>query len=96
MWLMMQQDKPGDYVIATGEAHQVGEFAQLAFEAVGLDWRQYVVQDPKFVRPAEVDTLLGDPMLARTVLGWVPSTTFASLIEMMVQADLARVGSEIR
>jgi GDPmannose 4,6-dehydratase len=95
MWLMMQQDKPGDYVIATGDAHQVGEFAQLAFEAVGLDWRHYVVQDPKFMRPAEVDTLLGDPMMARTVLGWTPSTTFAGLIEMMVQADLARVESEI-
>jgi GDPmannose 4,6-dehydratase len=96
MWLMMQQDKPRDYVVATGESHEVGEFAQLAFEAVGLDWRQYVVQDPKYMRPAEVDTLLGDPMLARSLLGWAPSTTFAGLIEMMVQADLARLDRETR
>jgi len=96
MWLMMQQDEPGDYVIATGESHEVGEFVRLAFEAVGLDWRQYVVQDPKYLRPAEVDTLLGDPTLARNVLGWTPSTTFAGLIEMMVRADLARVGHETR
>lgn len=92
MWLMMQQDEPSDYVIATGESHEVGEFAQLAFEAVGLDWRQYVVQDPKYMRPAEVDMLLGDPRLARSLLGWVPSTTFAGLVEMMVKADLARLG----
>ena len=91
MWLMMQQDEPGDYVIATGESHEVGEFVRLAFEAVGLDWRQYVVQDPKYLRPAEVDTLLGDPTLARNVLGWTPSTTFAGLIEMMVKADLQRL-----
>ena len=96
MWLMMQRDEPGDYVIATGESHEVGEFVQLAFEAVGLDWRQYVVQDPKYLRPAEVDTLLGDPALARNVLGWTPSTTFAGLVEMMVKADLARVGDEVR
>ncbi len=96
MWLMMQQDEPRDYVIATGESHEVGEFVQLAFEAVELDWRQYVVQDPKFMRPAEVDTLLGDPTLARNVLGWAPSTTFAGLIEMMVRADLTRLGSGTR
>jgi GDPmannose 4,6-dehydratase len=96
MWLMMQQDEPGDYVIATGESHEVGEFVQLAFEAVGLDWRQYVAEDSKYLRPAEVDTLLGDPTLARNVLGWTPSTTFGGLIEMMVRADLTRVGSEIR
>jgi len=96
MWLMMQRDEPGDYVIATGESHEVGEFVQLAFEAVGLDWRQYVVQDPKYLRPAEVDTLLGDPALARNLLGWTPSTTFAGLVEMMVKADLARVGDEVR
>ena len=93
MWLMMQQDEPGDYVIATGESHEVGEFVQLAFEAVGLDWRQYVVQDPKYMRPAEVDALLGDATLARNVLGWTPSTTFAGLIEMMVRADLTRLDS---
>jgi GDPmannose 4,6-dehydratase len=94
MWLMMQQSEPGDYVIATGESHEVGEFAQLAFEAVGLDWRQYVVQDAKYMRPAEVDILLGDPTLARNVLGWIPSTTFAGLVEMMVQADLERLGKQ--
>ena len=96
MWLMMQQDKPGDYVVATGESHDVGEFVQLAFEAVGLDWRQYVGQDPKFMRPAEVDALLGDSTLAKNVLGWTPSTTFAGLIEMMVRADLTRLGSETK
>lgn len=96
MWLMMQQDEPGDYVIATGESHEVGEFVQLAFEAVGLDWRQYVAEDSKYLRPAEVDTLLGDPTLARNVLGWTPSTTFAGLIEMMVRADLARLGNETK
>lgn len=96
MWLMMQQDEPGDYVIATGESHEVGEFVQLAFEAVGLDWRHYVVQDPKFMRLAEVDMLLGDPTLARNVLGWTPSTTFAGLVEMMVRADLTRLGSETK
>jgi GDPmannose 4,6-dehydratase len=92
MWLMMQPDEPGDYVIATGESHSVGEFVQLAFGAVELDWRQYVVQDPKYMRPAEVDTLLGDPTLARNALGWTTSTTFAGLVEMMVRADLARLG----
>jgi len=92
MWLMMQQDEPSDYVIATGESHEVGEFVQLAFETVGLDWRQYVAQDPKYMRPAEVDTLLGDPTLARNVLGWAASTTFADLVEMMVRADLTRLG----
>lgn len=96
MWLMMQQDEPSDYVIATGEFHEVGEFVQLAFEAVGLDWRQYVVQDPKFMRPAEVDALLGDSTLARNVLGWTPSTTCAGLIEMMVRADLTRLGRETK
>lgn len=96
MWLMMQQDEPSDYVIATGESHEVGEFAQLAFEVVGLDWRQYVVQDPKYIRPAEVDMLLGDPTLARRVLRWTPTTTFAGLVEMMVNADLVRVGREAR
>lgn len=93
MWLMMQQDKPGDYVIATGEAHQVGEFAQLAFEAVGLDWRQYVIQDSKFMRPAEVDTLLGDPQKAQKELGWLPSMPFRELVRIMVDADLQRVAS---
>lgn len=91
MWLMMQQDEPGDYVIATGESHEVGEFVQLAFGAVGLDWRQYVVQDPKFMRPAEVDTLSGDPSKARRDLGWSPSVPFRELVQTMVEADLQRV-----
>lgn len=93
MWLMMQQDEPGDYVIATGDSHEVGEFVQLAFEAVGLDWRQYVVQDHKFMRPAEVDTLLGDPSKALRDLGWSPSVPFRELVRTMVEADLQRVAS---
>jgi GDPmannose 4,6-dehydratase len=96
MWLMMQQNEPGDYVIATGESHEVAEFVQLAFETVGLDWRRYVIQDPKYLRPAEVNTLLGDPTLAGTILGWTPSITFAGLIEMMVRADLTRLSNEAK
>ena len=91
MWLMMQQDEPGDYVIATGESHEVGEFVQLAFETVGLNWRQYVVQDPQFMRPAEVDTLLGDPSKARRDLGWSPSVPLRELVQAMIEADLQRV-----
>jgi GDPmannose 4,6-dehydratase len=88
MWLMLQQDKPDDYVIATGETHSVEELAHVAFEHAGLDWREYVVQDPRFMRPAEVDLLVGDAAKAGRVLGWEPKITFKELIQRMVDADL--------
>ncbi|HEX6384105.1 MAG TPA: GDP-mannose 4,6-dehydratase [Anaerolineae bacterium] len=88
MWMMLQRDKPTDYVIATGETHSVEEFLTLAFDCVGLDWRDYVVQDPRFMRPAEVDLLVGDPGKAGRELGWEPAVTFAELVKLMVDADL--------
>jgi GDPmannose 4,6-dehydratase len=93
MWLMLQQDEASDYVVATGEPHSVREFAQIAFERAGLDWEQYVVLDPKFLRPAEVDQLIGDPSKAREQLGWEPKTSFRELVEIMVDADLERLGA---
>jgi GDPmannose 4,6-dehydratase len=90
MWMMLQQDQPDDYVVATGETHSIEEFLTLAFEEVGLDdWRNYVRQDPRFFRPAEVDLLIGDPTKAREKLGWIPEVDFPSLVSMMVQNDLA-------
>ena len=88
MWLMLQQDKPDTYVVATGATHSVRELCEVAFSHVGLDYRNYVVQDPRFMRPAEVDQLVGDASKARRVLGWEPSVTFEELIHMMVEADL--------
>jgi GDPmannose 4,6-dehydratase len=90
MWLMLQQDKPDDFVIATGEAHSVREFCEVAFGHVDLDWEQYVVVDPEFFRPAEVDYLLGDPSKAERQLSWKPRTAFEDLVRMMLDADLAR------
>ncbi len=89
MWLMLQQDRPDDYVVATGETHAVREFCQVAFDHVGLDWEKYVVVDPKFYRPAEVDLLVGDPSKAGRVLHWEPSVTFQELVRIMVDADMA-------
>ena len=89
MWLMLQQDQPDDYVIATGETHSVEELVRVAFERVDLDWRRHVIIDPQFYRPAEVDLLLGDPSKARRVLGWRPEVSFEQLIRKMVDADLA-------
>ncbi|HEX5707251.1 MAG TPA: GDP-mannose 4,6-dehydratase [Pyrinomonadaceae bacterium] len=89
MWLMLQQDVPDDYVIATGETHTVGEFLEEAFSHLGLDWRDYVEIDPKYYRPAEVDLLVGDPSKARRVLGWEPKVTFKELARLMVDADVA-------
>jgi GDPmannose 4,6-dehydratase len=89
MWLMLQQDQPDDYVVSTGETHTVEEFVSLAFGHAGLDWRQYVVVDPQFYRPAEVDLLLGDPTKARRQLGWRPAVSFEELVKTMVDADLA-------
>lgn len=89
MWLMLQQDRPEDYVVATGETHSVREFCQVAFDHVGLDWEKHVIVDPKFYRPAEVDLLVGDPSKAGRVLHWEPSVTFGDLARIMVDADLA-------
>jgi GDPmannose 4,6-dehydratase len=91
MWMMLQQDAPDNYVVATGETHSVEELVELAFSYVDLDWREYVVQDARFMRPAEVDLLIGDPAKARTKLGWEPEVSFAELIRMMVDADLDRI-----
>jgi GDPmannose 4,6-dehydratase len=91
MWLMLQQPTADDYVVATGETHSVRELVEVAFGSVGLDWRQYVKIDPAFIRPAEVDLLVGDAAKAHRVLGWAPEVTFHSLIEMMVRADLERL-----
>jgi GDPmannose 4,6-dehydratase len=88
MWLMLQQETPEDYVVATGETHSVREFVELAFARVGLDYRKYVVQDDRFMRPAEVDLLVGDPTRAQSRLGWEPSVSFAELVHIMVDADL--------
>ncbi|TML54159.1 MAG: GDP-mannose 4,6-dehydratase [Actinobacteria bacterium] len=93
MWLMLQQDEPSDYVIATGEPHSVREFAELAFGHAGLDWERHVVADPAFLRPAEVDHLVGDASKARRELGWEPGTSFRELTQMMVDADLARLSA---
>ncbi len=88
MWLMLQQDEPDEYVVSTNETHSVREFCQIAFDRVELDWEQYVVQDEKFFRPAEVDLLVGDSSHARSKLGWKPKTSFEELVHMMVDADL--------
>ena len=89
MWMMLQQPEPDDYVVATGEAHSIEEFLTLAFEEVGLDdWHNYVRQDPRFFRPAEVDLLIGDPTKTRDKLGWVPEVDFPSLVKMMVKNDI--------
>jgi GDPmannose 4,6-dehydratase len=90
MWRMLQQPSPDDYVIGTGETHSVRELCELAFARVGLDWRKYVVQDERFMRPAEVDLLVADSSMARERLGWTPTVDFRQLVEMMVDADLAR------
>jgi GDPmannose 4,6-dehydratase len=92
MWLMLQQDTPDDYVIATGVTTTVADFCALAFAHVGLDWRDHVRSDPAFLRPAEVDVLQGDPSKAARVLGWRPQTTLPELVALMVEADLRRIG----
>src|SRR5262249_733720 len=91
MWLMLQQDQPDDYVVATGETHSVRELVEIAFAHVDLDWQKYVVQDPGLRRPAEVDLLVGDADKARRVLGWQPTVSFAELVRGMVEADLKRL-----
>ena len=91
MWMMLQQDEPDDYVIATGETHSVRELCEAAFSHVGLDWQDYVGQDARFMRPAEVDLLVGDASKAHNALGWEPDVTFRGLVEMMVDADLKKL-----
>jgi GDPmannose 4,6-dehydratase len=90
MWLMLQQDKPEDFVISTGETHSVEKLVRIAFECVDLDYRDYIAVDPALVRPAEVDMLVGDSSYAKEKLGWEPEVSFEQLIKMMVEADLKR------
>jgi GDPmannose 4,6-dehydratase len=90
---MLQQDQPDDYVVATGEAHSVQEFVEVAFAYAGLDWQKHVGVDQRFLRPAEVDHLIGDPSKARQKLDWAPSVDFKGLVHMMVDADVARIKS---
>jgi len=96
MWLMLQQEQPDDYVVATGETHAVREFCELAFGHVGLDYRDYVVQDERFMRPAEVDLLIGNPAKAKAALGWQPKTPFPNLVRMMVDADMQQLKEQTR
>ena len=95
MWIMLQQEKPADYVIATGEKHTVRELVELAFGHVGLDWQKFVRTDPNLLRPAEVNKLRGNAAKARDELGWQPRVGFAELIRMMVDADLEQVRREL-
>jgi GDPmannose 4,6-dehydratase len=96
MWRMMQEDLPEDYVIASGKTHSVADLVRTAFEFVNLNWEDYVVQDPNLFRPAEVDLLVGDPSKAKENLGWEPQVSFKELIEMMVRADIERLGKQQR
>jgi GDPmannose 4,6-dehydratase len=96
MWLMLQQDRPDDYVVATGKTHSVRRLCEVAFSHVGLDWQRYVKVDPAFIRPAEVDQLVGDASKAQRMLGWRPTVSFEELIAMMVDADLALLRRENR
>jgi len=92
MHLMLQQDTPEDYVVATGQTHSVRQFLEIAFGHVGLDYEQYVKQDPRYLRPAEVDQLIGDNSKAKRVLGWQPTVSFEQLVTMMVDSDMALLG----
>jgi len=96
MWLMLQQDTPGDYIIASGAEHSVQDVAEIAFARVGLDWRAHVKSDRSLIRPTDLNQLVGDASKARTVLGWAPSVTFSQMIELMVDADLASARAEAR
>jgi GDPmannose 4,6-dehydratase len=93
MWLMLQQDAPDDYVLATGQTQTVKRLVELAFEVVGLNWQDHVVQDPRFMRPADVDLLVGDPTKAKEKLGWQATTTFEELVQIMVEAEVAALKS---
>jgi GDPmannose 4,6-dehydratase len=95
MWLMLQQDRADDYVVATGEAHSVREFCEAAFAAAGLDWSRYVRYDPKYDRPSEVDSLIGDASKAKRLLGWTPRVTFGALARIMVEADMTQLADQL-
>jgi GDPmannose 4,6-dehydratase len=95
MWLMLQQDSPDDYVISTDVTHSVRNFVEIAFQAAGLNWEDHVKMDERFMRPAEVDLLIGDSSKARANLGWTPKVTFEALVEMMVRADCERLGKPL-
>jgi GDPmannose 4,6-dehydratase len=92
MWLMLQQEQPDDYVVATGETHEIKEFLDIAFGYVNLDWSKYVEFDERYLRPAEVDLLIGSPAKAKAKLGWEPTITFENLVKLMVDADLRALG----
>ena len=94
MWCMLQQDVPDNFVVGTGETHSVKEFCEIAFGRVGLDYKDYVVVDQRYYRPAEVDLLVSDASKAGRVLGWEPGVEFKQLVEMMVDADLKRLGEK--
>jgi len=96
MWLMLQQNKPDDYVIATGETHSVREFLEAAFDYARMDWRKYVAIDKRYFRPTEVDVLIGDSRKARKKLGWKPKVNFKQLVRMMVDADMELVERQIK
>ncbi|MEK7461081.1 MAG: GDP-mannose 4,6-dehydratase, partial [Patescibacteria group bacterium] len=96
MWLMLQQNKPDDYVIGTGETHSVREFVELAFGHADLDWQKFVKTDPAFMRPAEVDQLVSDPTKAKKTLGWEIKTSFPELVRMMVDADIKLIEDDLR
>ena len=96
MWLMLQQDEPDDYVLATGESHSIREFLDIAFDEIGIkDWEQYVTQDPRFFRPAEVEVLRGDATKAKEKLGWTPKTSFEELVRKMVRSDLRLIQRQL-
>src|SRR5207249_4933861 len=95
MWLMLQQDEPADYVIASGESHSVREFVEMAFGIAGLDWRKHVEIDPRYFRPTEVDALRGNADKARARLGWAPRVSFDALVRMMVEHDLGLAAREV-
>ncbi len=94
MWRMLQHDEPDNFVIGTGETHAVREFCEIAFGCVGLNYQDYVIQDPRFYRPAEVDLLISDPSRAKSILGWAPQVSFRQLVEMMVESDLRRLSGK--
>ena len=96
MWLMLQQDKADDYVIATGVSHSVKQLVEVAFGHAGLDWQKHVHTDPALIRPAEVDHLIGDASKAKRVLGWTPTVSFEQLIAMMVDADIAHLSTPVK
>ncbi len=94
MWLMLQQDRPDDYVLATGRTYTVQRFVELAFAVVDLDWQEHVVTDPRFMRPADVDLLVGDPTKAKENMGWEATTSLEELVRIMVKAELAALDSD--